>query len=77
MKPIEFEDSNMKVAEHQKEYQPLPAHMDEETGLLTSCWELTADDLEVIKRTGRIYLQQQTFGRPMQPIMLHPLNPLQ
>lgn len=77
MKPIEFEQSNIKVAENQPEYQTLPAHHDPENGILTSCWELTPEEAEIVRNTGKIYFQQWTFNQPMQPISLTVENPLE
>lgn len=76
MKPIEFEQSNIKIAENQEEYQTLPAHHDQENGILTSCWELTPEEIELLREMGRIYFRQWTFNQPMQPILPTVENPL-
>ena len=77
MKPIDFEQANIKIAEKQDEYLTLPAHHDPEQGILTSCWELTPEEIEKVKETGRIYLRQWTFNEPMQPILPSVENPLE
>ena len=70
MKPIEFEEANVRVAEDQDQYETLPAYWDELGGTLTSCWELSQEELEEVKSTGKIFLVQETRGRAMQPIRL-------
>lgn len=76
MKAINFEGANMKVAENQEEYETLPAHVNEETGVVTSCWELTAEEVDEFKATGKIFLQQATFGHALQPVSINIKNPL-
>jgi hypothetical protein len=66
MKPIKFEYSNVVYAENQ--YQPLPAFRDADGSLLT-CWEVSPEELEEIKKTGRIYIQVLTFNNPLQPLL--------
>ena len=53
MKPIPFEGQNVVFAENQKEYEPLPAHRTED-GIVTSCWELSKEDLAKINETGKL-----------------------
>lgn len=78
MKPITFDQANVKIAENQEEYMTLPAHHSEDTeGIVTCCWELTPEEIEQVKETGKIYLQMWTFNNPLQPIMLHTSNPLE
>ena len=78
MKPIEFKQCNVKVAEKQDQYGTLPAHHSGDIeGTVTSCWELTPEEIEQVKESGRIYLQQLTFNEDLQPVMLHTQNPLE
>ena len=70
MKALEFEEQNVKIEEHQEEYQTLPAKFDPEEGSLTFCFELDENELEEVKKTGKIWMKQLTFGKPMNPIML-------
>ena len=70
MKPIKFEGHNVVYAENQKEYNPLPAHRDE-NGVVTTCWQLDAEDLAEINRTGKIWLSQMTFNKPLQPVNMY------
>lgn len=70
MKPIEFPGHNVVFAKDQPEYQPLPAMVLPEDGTVITCWELSPQELEVIKKTGVVYLKQLTFRRPLQPVLL-------
>jgi len=66
MKPVQFEGSNVTFAKDQPEYLPLPSHLSSD-GVVTSCWELSEEDLMEVIRTKRIYFQQHTFCEPLQP----------
>lgn len=67
MKPVEFEGQNVVYAKDQPEYNPLPAYKDTD-GTVTTCWELTPEELEEVKKSGKIWLSQMTFNRPLQPV---------
>jgi len=69
MKPIEFKGHNVVFGKDQPEYQPLPA-LRLEDGTVITCWELSEEDLEKIRLSKKIYLEQLTFNRPLQPILL-------
>jgi len=78
MKPIKFKQSNVTYAENQEEYQDLPAHhAGDIQGTVTSCWELTPEEIDQVKESGKIYLQLLTFNSPLQPINLFTQNPLE
>lgn len=66
MTPVDFPQATVVIAKDQPEYQPLPAHVSSH-GVVTSCWELTVDELSELLKTKRIWLQQLTFGAPLQP----------
>ena len=71
MKPIEFPEQNVVYPKHLREYKHLPAHRtDDRESAVTSCWELSDEDLAEIARTRRIYVTQLTFRHPLQPIRL-------
>lgn len=42
---------------------------------MTACFELSAEELEEVNRTGRIWYQQMLFGANFHPIMMSTLNP--
>ncbi|MEP2447373.1 MAG: hypothetical protein ABJI69_09105 [Balneola sp.] len=75
MKPIEFEQQNTTYAEDQVQYHNLPSHVDKD-GVVTSCWEVTEEDLQEIQSNGKIYISILTFGGPLQPISVSIKNPL-
>ncbi len=68
MEPIDFKESNVVFAEHQDEYNNLPAYV--EGPIVTTRWK--PDWLERIRMLfGRsIRLQMLTFGEPLQPIKM-------
>lgn len=68
MKPIEFPGYNIIIAKDQPQYQPLPA-IRLPDGEVITCWELTKEEIEIIKTTGKLYLKQLTFNKPLQPIL--------
>ena len=67
MTPVEFEQSNITYAKDQPEYQPLPAHVDSSHQIATTCWEFTDEEIELLRTTKRIWLQQYIFGQALQP----------
>lgn len=68
MKPIDFPERNVVYGEGQPEYIPLPACRFPE-GRVVTCWQLTAEEIATVMRTGRLWLTQLTFHTPLQPIM--------
>lgn len=68
-RPVEFDAANAVYAADQPEYEPLHAHRTP-TGRVTSCWELSAEELAIVQRTGRVYLTQLTFNNPLQPVFI-------
>jgi len=71
MKPVEFPEQNVVYAKDQPEYEPLPAHRtDDRESAVTSCWEISDEDLAEIIATRRIYVTQLTFRHPLQPIRM-------
>lgn len=70
MKPLEFEEVNVRIAEHQDEYQTLPAYVNAEEGSVTFGFLLSDAEVEEVKATGVIWVKTLTFGHPMQPILL-------
>lgn len=71
MKPIEFKDQTCVIAENQDEYQNLPALVIPDNGFNTviSCWELSPEELEKVKETGKIWVSVMAFGA-LQPMIL-------
>jgi hypothetical protein len=74
MTPIKFEGQNIVFGATQPEYQPLPAlkFPNDLFGTVITCWELNDEEMEQVKKTGRIYLSQFTFKQRLQPILMSP-----
>jgi len=70
MKPIEFPEQNtVYLADSIRGERP--AHRtDDRESAVTSCWEISDEELAEITRTRRIYVTQLTFRHPLQPIRL-------
>lgn len=66
---VKFRECNVTFAEDQPEYTPLPAFRDD-TGMTITCWQLSPDEVEEVKRTGQVYLSQLTFNQPLQPVKI-------
>lgn len=65
MRPSEFPEQTVVWAEDQPPYLPLPAWTDgQETRTL---WQLTWCERLTVLLTGRLWLRQLNFGRPLQP----------
>lgn len=69
MHPIDFPEGKHIFAEHQPEYQRLPTAVSAHTdGCTASCWKLTWRERLRLLFTGRLWIEQLTFHRPLQPI---------
>ena len=71
MKPIKTKDTNVTYAENQPEYLPLPVHKTDD-GIVTSCWKAGLLERIKIAWTGKIFVKQMTFNKPLQPILVKP-----
>jgi len=63
------------IAEHQKEYLPLPAIVGRDGQILTR-WMLTPEEKKLFLETGCIYLIQWTGGGAVQPMWLQVETPI-
>ena len=72
MHPVKFKGNNTVIGESQEEYNSLPARI-EPSGEVQTVWELSEEDLELIKTTKRIRLTTHTFNQPLQPIQMEVL----
>ena len=70
MKPIEFKEVNVRIAENQEEYQTLPALYEPKEGSMTFCFELSQEEKDRIAETGEMWFKVLTFGKPLQPIQM-------
>lgn len=69
MKSYEFDECNVKIAEHQEEYQTLPAFV-QPSGLLTFCMEIDETELKKINNDGYIMLEFLNFNLPAQNVVI-------
>lgn len=67
MKPVMFKEFTHVLAKDQPQYLPLPVHRDKDGHVVTSCWKLTFWERIKILYTGKLWLQQLTFGTSLQP----------
>lgn len=67
MIPIEFEGMNAIFGKNQPEYLPLPARIGKDGDVL-SCWKLSPEEIQMIVKTGVIWISQLTFNDSLQPI---------
>jgi hypothetical protein len=68
MTPQEFKEQNVVFGKDQPQYNPLPAFVDKE-GIVVTCWELTKEERKLFLKTGKIYIQQMTFNKGLNPIL--------
>jgi len=74
MKPVEFPEVNVRIAEHQEEFVTLPAYANRKEGTITFCMELTEEEKKEILGSGHVWIQLVTYNQPMQPIALSTLR---
>lgn len=65
------------IGEGQPGVEPLPATYFQELGQLLSRWQLDEEERKRVAETGEVWLIQTTLGRPMQPICITGLRPVQ
>jgi len=65
MEPIKFPEQNRVWAENQPPYLPLPAFVNESETI--SCWALSWRERWLLLWSGRLWLRQMNFGKPLQP----------
>lgn len=88
---VNFEQANLMLAEDQPEYETLPVFVetreaevrDPVQGLIkkpvawemTACFQLNAEEIAEIVKTGNIWYTQCLFGQPFQPVRMSTQNP--
>lgn len=73
-KPVEFKGANIVIGKGRTDVDPLPVLVDE--AKMISCWELSEEELELIKKEKKVYLIIYTYGQPMQPAWVGVNNPI-
>ena len=68
MESVKFKGANSVVGKESDEVPNLYLHIDKTDiiGAVTACYELTEEEIQTIRMTKRIWLQQYTFGKPLQ-----------
>lgn len=69
MTPATFSAAHILLGDDQPEFLLLPAHRNE-LGVVTTCWELSPEELRAILKTKRIWVQVWTDGYSIQPQLL-------
>ena len=69
MKPVEFPEVSIRIAETQDEFITIPAMANAKDGTVNYCMELTQEEIKKVQETGRIWVKQQTGSKKMQPMM--------
>lgn len=76
MIPVQFPESNAVLAREQGEYKPLPVYyFGDAERRVAFCCRLSDAEIEEIRLTRTLWVQQLTFGRPFQPIALSTQRP--
>jgi hypothetical protein len=76
MIPVQFPESNGVLARDQGEYEPLAVyHFGDAEGRVAFCCRLSDAEIEEIRTTRTLWIQQLTFGRRFQPIGLSTQRP--
>lgn len=70
MKTIDFKGANAQIA------GTTPALVDKNSGLVTTCWELSSEEVMKIIENKKVYLTVNTNGqKEYQPSLLHVDHP--
>lgn len=70
MKSVTFEEVNLKIAEHQEEYETVHVQHIPELGTIGMCFELSPEEIQQIVVTGKIWYRQVIGSGQMQPMNL-------
>jgi hypothetical protein len=71
MKLIEFAEQTHVIAKHQPQYLAMPAYIPERQDEATvCCWQLSPEEIEIVKKTGLIWHSVLRCGEHMQPQLL-------
>lgn len=77
MKSVDFPQRTAEIGKDQPQYETLFAHVDNSVSEvpMTSCFELTDEEIAEIVATRKIWHSQWTFGNPFQPVRMSTSNP--
>lgn len=69
MKLAPFPQQTLVIAEHQPQYENMPAYRDR-NGRVVVCWTLTWRERFIVLFRGQVWQQTLTFNDPVQPQLL-------
>lgn len=72
MRPITFPTVNTVYGENQEGVEPLPAM--NENGVVSTMWQLSEEEIDSVKLTGKIILQMYTGGASPFPVNILTLH---
>lgn len=76
MIPVQFPESNAVLAREQGEYEPLAIYaFGDKEGRVACCFRLSDVEIEELRQTRTLWVQQLTFNRRFQPIALSTQRP--
>jgi hypothetical protein len=76
MIPVQFPEANAALARDQEEYEPIAIYaFGDAEGRVAFCCRLSDAEIEEIRTTRTLWIQQLTFGRRFQPIALSTSRP--
>jgi len=76
MIPVQFPESNVVLARDQGEYEPMAVYaFGDDQGRVACCFRLSDAEIEELRRTRTLWIQQLTFNRRFQPIALSTQRP--
>lgn len=76
MIPLYFPGHNIIFGKNQEGIQPLPAIINQD-GRVITCWQLTDEEIEIIKKSKCLFIGVETFNQPLQPLYLQWLKMLE
>jgi len=76
MKLIEFAEQTVVIAKNQPQYNPMPAHVTQDSmGRIVCCWKLSIKERIKLMLTGKVWHHICTFGNSIQPQLLEVNSP--
>ena len=75
MVPVIFDTVNTAFGGGKFDLLPAEERGNPRTGEILTCWELSPEELEIIQKTGKIWLSVLTYGRNVQPLAMSVVYP--
>lgn len=70
MRSIEFDETNVKITDKKDHTNTIYAYFDQSSNTIAACFQLSAIELELIAKTGKIWYKQSLYDKNsrMQPM---------